>query len=247
MESGSASVSLSTNHSPPSSYSSKSDISVSSLSQGGSIYFIPTCNDALKPVVGMKFRTLDQDIEFYKVYALECGFGVRRGGGRKEGDVIVLKQGYKTGQNNIKHIRRCPSCRVDCKVRLTLTFIGVQDIAFEPRHTNTFVVGHDKKSMKSMKKLDFGHKKFVMDCEKAHIGPVRSHRIFKELIGGYSQVGASAVDFKNSRRDMLAYIGEPAEFEAKWTALLAEFPLVKRWWFDILGFQPTFAMSCLVA
>ncbi|KAL8141705.1 hypothetical protein V2J09_014737 [Rumex salicifolius] len=210
MESGSASVSLSAIHSPSSSYSSESDISVSGLSQGGSIYFIPTCDDALKPVVSIKFRTLDQAIEFYKVYALECGFGVRRGGDRKEGNVIVLKylhsskQGYKTGDNNIKHIQRCPSSRVGCKARLTLTYIGSQGykiIAFEPRHTHTFVVGHDKQFMKSMRKLDFEHKKFVMDCEKAYISPVRSHRIFKEL------VGASVVDFKNFRRDMLAYIG----------------------------------------
>ena len=51
------------------------------------------------------------------------------------------------------------------------------------------------------------HKKFVMDCEKASIGPVRCHRIFKEIIGSYSQIGASAVDFKNYRHDMMAYIG----------------------------------------
>ncbi|KAL8143166.1 hypothetical protein V2J09_016198 [Rumex salicifolius] len=94
MESGSASVSLSSTHSPPSSYSSESDISVSgnsisSLSQGGSIYFIPTCDDALKPVVDMKFSTLDQAIEFYKVYALECGFNVRCGGDRKKGNARV--------------------------------------------------------------------------------------------------------------------------------------------------------------
>ncbi|KAL8128916.1 hypothetical protein V2J09_018071 [Rumex salicifolius] len=84
--------------------------------------------------------------------------------------------------------------------------VGYKIVSLEERHTHELVAEKDIPFMRSMRKLNFGQKKFVMDCEKASIGPVR-YRLFKEIVEGYSQVGASAVDFKNYRRDMLAYIG----------------------------------------
>ncbi|XP_031096835.1 protein FAR1-RELATED SEQUENCE 5-like [Ipomoea triloba] len=54
--------------------------------------------------------------------------------------------------------------------------------------------------------LDAGHQIFVASCVRANIGPTRSYRLFKEIAGEYSNVGAISVDFQNFKRDLMAYI-----------------------------------------
>ncbi|XP_031096934.1 protein FAR1-RELATED SEQUENCE 5-like [Ipomoea triloba] len=54
--------------------------------------------------------------------------------------------------------------------------------------------------------LDAGHQLFVASCVRANIGPTRSYRLFKEIVGEYSNVGATGVDFKTFKRDLMAYI-----------------------------------------
>ncbi|VFQ60774.1 unnamed protein product [Cuscuta campestris] len=60
--------------------------------------------------------------------------------------------------------------------------------------------------LKLNRNLDIGHKKFMLNCAKANIGTMKSYRLFKESVGGYDNVGATAVDFKNFKRDLKAYI-----------------------------------------
>ncbi|VFQ83051.1 unnamed protein product [Cuscuta campestris] len=60
--------------------------------------------------------------------------------------------------------------------------------------------------LKINRNIDLGHKKFILNCAKANIGTMKSYRLFKESVGGYSSVGAPAVDFKNFKRDLKAYI-----------------------------------------
>ncbi|RAL54253.1 hypothetical protein DM860_001381 [Cuscuta australis] len=46
-----------------------------------------------------------------------------------------------------------------------------------------------------------------VDCKaRANIGPMKSYRLFKESVGGFNNVGATAIDFKNFKRDLKAYI-----------------------------------------
>jgi hypothetical protein len=52
-----------------------------------SLQFVPACDDAMKPVVGMKFDSLQAVGEFYKAYAHEVGFSVRIGA---QGKVISV-------------------------------------------------------------------------------------------------------------------------------------------------------------
>ncbi|KAL8140488.1 hypothetical protein V2J09_006509 [Rumex salicifolius] len=89
-------------------------------------------------------------------------------------------------------------CNRQEKVTIHLVHeIGYKIVKLEERHTHELVAEKDRQFMCSRRKLNFEHKKFIMDCEKASIGPVRSHRLFNEIVGGYSQVGAYAVVFKN--------------------------------------------------
>jgi hypothetical protein len=56
------------------------------------LQFVPTCDDALKPVVGMKFDSLQAIEEFYKAYAHEVGFSARIGAQGKVTDVVENKR-----------------------------------------------------------------------------------------------------------------------------------------------------------
>ncbi|XP_019172847.1 PREDICTED: protein FAR1-RELATED SEQUENCE 5-like [Ipomoea nil] len=54
--------------------------------------------------------------------------------------------------------------------------------------------------------LDAGHQMFIASCVRTNIGYVRSYKLFREIVGEYSNVGATGVDFKNFKRDLMAYI-----------------------------------------
>ncbi|XP_019150588.1 PREDICTED: protein FAR1-RELATED SEQUENCE 5-like [Ipomoea nil] len=60
--------------------------------------------------------------------------------------------------------------------------------------------------MKVNRKLDFGHQAFMANCAKANVGTSQGVRILKEFVSGYENVGATSVDFQNSKRDFHAYI-----------------------------------------
>ncbi|GER50739.1 FAR1-related protein, partial [Striga asiatica] len=47
------------------------------ISPGGTKYWIPQCEDALKPHNGQRFRALSEAVEFYQLYASTVGFDVR--------------------------------------------------------------------------------------------------------------------------------------------------------------------------
>ncbi|KAL8129394.1 hypothetical protein V2J09_018549 [Rumex salicifolius] len=228
--------------------------------------------------------------------------------------LLCNRQGYKTGQNKTKNVRPRVSFMFGCIAKVTIRLVhGVvyKIVTFEERHTQELVAEKDKQFMRSRRKLHFEHKKFVMDCEKASIGPVRSHRyslvfilftgldhqkssvmfgaslIFKEDSESYiwllekfneamvhhpkviltdrdpSMKSAIKQVFQNSRHRLYiwyimkkvhaktkydtamgeafrtklnkiiwSHTLEPTDFEAQWTSLLDEFPLVKRRWFD---------------
>lgn len=60
--------------------------------------------------------------------------------------------------------------------------------------------------MKVNRRLQPSHHHFVANCARANIGPVKSYHLFKEIVGGYENIGATSVDFRNFKRDLQAYI-----------------------------------------
>lgn len=60
--------------------------------------------------------------------------------------------------------------------------------------------------LKSSRNMTLFHKKFIFDNSILNVGPNKSSRLIKERVGGYENVGASLVDFKNFNRDVKAYI-----------------------------------------
>ncbi|GER49602.1 FAR1-related protein, partial [Striga asiatica] len=61
------------------------------ISPGSTQYYTPLCDHDLKPFVGQEFKTLDDGLQFYKKYAVECGFDIRRSTLSKSNDVVYDK------------------------------------------------------------------------------------------------------------------------------------------------------------
>ncbi|GER29065.1 FAR1-related protein [Striga asiatica] len=100
------------------------------ISPGGTKYWIPECDDTLKPHNGQRFRSLNEAVEFYQLYASTVGFDARHSTLVKSRDNTVLwkylvcsREGYKqrakTGQpvlNDNRVLgtfnRKCRGCHV---------------------------------------------------------------------------------------------------------------------------------------
>ena len=48
----------------------------------------------------------------------------------------------------------------------------------------------------------------MLSCAHANMGPVKSYKLLKEMVGGHCHVGAMKNDFKNFKRDIMTYINE---------------------------------------
>ncbi|XP_019189534.1 PREDICTED: protein FAR1-RELATED SEQUENCE 5-like [Ipomoea nil] len=154
------------------------------ISPGLNKYWCPVCADSLKPHVGQKFDSLDGAIAFYKQYAGAVGFYCRQGSNRRRRDGVVVEKHVLCSREGFKQ-----TISVDAKTNKV------------KRRRVTNRVGY-----KVNRSLDAGHQMFIASCFRANIGSVRSYRLFKEIVGDYSNVGATGVDFKNFKRDLMAYI-----------------------------------------
>ncbi|KAH6776806.1 hypothetical protein C2S51_000086 [Perilla frutescens var. frutescens] len=184
-------------------------------------YFIPHCE--LKPTVEQSFKTLDEGVKFYRIYAESSGFDIRLGSEKKSKDgTIIWKCVYcsREGEKNavvkigdssdaVKTKKRRVSKRSNCRARIVFRFCcekGYIVKLFEERHSHPLVSDDFKRFMKVNRNLDDVHKNFVLNCARANIGAMRCYRLFKEGVGSYSDVGCTGVDFKNYASDLRAYI-----------------------------------------
>ncbi|KAL8142990.1 hypothetical protein V2J09_016022, partial [Rumex salicifolius] len=154
------SVTTGEDHNSPGYVDSKSDDGSStgsvSLSQGGSIYYLPTCDNNMKPSLGMVFRTMDGGVNFYMVYADAYGFVVRFGSLHKEAEVPVLRsllcyrKGYKIGQTKTKNVRACASFRFGCTSKVAIRLVhgvGYKIVTLEERHTHELCVAIEEREV----------------------------------------------------------------------------------------------------
>ncbi|VFQ93389.1 unnamed protein product [Cuscuta campestris] len=192
--------------------------------------FAPPCPDESKPRVGMLFLIIEDGIAFYNNYAALVGFDTRKSTSTKSRDGVIVWQYVvcnREGRKNVssmprplaqdredsdpipKKKRRCISNRIGCKARVTLRLsgnVGYSIVFFEEHHNHHMLSAPCRPFLKLNRNLDIGHKKFILNCAKANIGTMKSYRLFKESVGGYDNIGATAVDFKNFKRDLKAYI-----------------------------------------
>ncbi|GER26204.1 FAR1-related protein [Striga asiatica] len=190
--------------------------------------FVPNCKPELKPFIGQRFSVLDDAYEFYRQYA-ECGFDIRRSTKKKSSDgflirsyIVCSREGeknysrdYTDGDSGSIKKRRRVSKRINCEAKLITKFAGQKGYVvdkFVEYHSHPLASQNHKHLMGVSRNMDAGHQNFILNCARANIGPMQSYKLFKEVVGGYSNVGCTSVDFKNFSRDLKAYaIGVDAQ------------------------------------
>lgn len=193
------------------------------MSISGVVNFVPICDNMMKPFKGKIFLTLEDGIVFYKSYAAISGFDIRLGPTKKSDNIITWKyifcnrEGEKNAirdegiadKDSFHKKRRRMSKRVGCMARMVLRYSAGEGYVvkkFVESHNHTFVSEHLRHFMKVNRNLDFIHQEHILNCNRANIGPMKSYKLYKEMVGGHSNVGCTIVDFKNYSRDLKAYI-----------------------------------------
>ncbi|KAL1564053.1 protein FAR1-RELATED SEQUENCE 5-like [Salvia divinorum] len=100
--------------------------------------YIPVCDEALKPMIGMKFKPLVEGVEFYEHYARSVGFGIWKQGYKSVHGIIKWQYLTSSRQGSKKFIpghaskssevsakkRRCRSFRCECLAKLNLSYFS---------------------------------------------------------------------------------------------------------------------------
>ncbi|XP_019158355.1 PREDICTED: protein FAR1-RELATED SEQUENCE 5-like [Ipomoea nil] len=202
---------------------------VMDVSPDGTKFWTPSCDEAVRPFEGHTFPSLAHGIDFYRQYASLVGFDVRCSSLRRNREGVVVKdllvcsrEGFKQAvqgsvvvdaaldQAPVAPKRRRVSNWVGCRARLVLKMVddGVFVVHFiEHRHNHCLCSDVAKPFLRGNRSMDVQHQIFVLKCARANVGPNRSFRLAREFAGSYSNVGATCVDFKNLKRDLMAFIG----------------------------------------
>ncbi|XP_057808642.1 protein FAR1-RELATED SEQUENCE 5-like [Salvia miltiorrhiza] len=181
---------------------------------------IPKCDRDLIPRIGQAFRTLEEEVQFYYKYANTCGFGTRLSYRKKAEDgtithrhIVCNRAGLKSDSKSSsskksmkpKKKRKTVSTRVDCMARIVFRLeavVGYVVHDFYEEHTHHMVPASKRHLMKSRRNVGYVHQMFLLCGMKANIGPMRTFRFFKEIVGNYDDVGYTSIDFKNYARDL---------------------------------------------
>ncbi|XP_057791280.1 protein FAR1-RELATED SEQUENCE 5-like [Salvia miltiorrhiza] len=145
--------------------------------------FFPECDDSLKPRVGLVFPTLEVAEEFYDNYARDCGFETRKGSIRRTKDGTIRKRWmYCNREGGYYKI-----------------------VTFNEGHTHTMITEISRQFMMTNRKVGDVQQMIIQSAVKANIGPMKSFRFYKELVGKYDDVGCTSRDFRNYTRDLKGY------------------------------------------
>ncbi|XP_057784803.1 protein FAR1-RELATED SEQUENCE 5-like [Salvia miltiorrhiza] len=168
----------------------------------------------------MIFSTLHEAVEFYKDYAKLCGFDTRMSTNRKNKDDIITRQYVvckregvwkKAKEPRVRFSdkgtkkRKTTSCKVDCKAKVIIKIVlgnCYKFAEFWEGHTHSMVPLPTRDLMQSNRNVDEFQQRFIISGIKANIGPMRSFRMFREIMGSYDRVGCTSNDFKNFARDL---------------------------------------------
>ncbi|XP_019153500.1 PREDICTED: protein FAR1-RELATED SEQUENCE 5-like [Ipomoea nil] len=223
-------IDIQSTNNPSLSPSSSSNGHTLTISPGMTQYWTPHCEDEIKPAVDMIFKTLDAGIEFYKHYAAKVWFDTRsssvvtaRDGTKIQKQIVCNREGFKNtgaqhcpsqssadaGEGPSRLKRRRVSNRTGCRARIMFKYIGAtgyQITTFIEKHNHNMSSVLARQFLKGNRNISSVHQKFILDCAKANIGASKSHGLYSNIVGDYSEVGATVVDFKNVIRDLRAYI-----------------------------------------
>ena len=178
--------------------------------------WVPRFPDTKKPKVGKVYQTLAQAEQDYRDYASIVGLDVRTGTSHTFARSKVIsvkwlrcsKEGYKNELRGNRK-RTTSSDRCGCNARISFKYMFPDSYvvsSFIEEHTHDMLPNYAHHLLKRNRRMAIGHKKFMISCAKANLGPFGSHKLLKEIMGGYMNVNSTAIDFKNYKRDLMANI-----------------------------------------
>ncbi|XP_022023583.1 protein FAR1-RELATED SEQUENCE 5-like [Helianthus annuus] len=199
------------------------------LSPSAERTFKPSVPSSITPVVGMVFSSLDAAYEFYQIYAKKGGFCVRKGSQTEKNGFIAYKyytcskEGHKPfkkfdgvlevvkdGKKPRKGRNR-PSIRTGCNAHIALYSDDGKSYnlyRFVEQHNHTLISQEDMQFVPSSRNLTVMKQKRIYSLSTLNLGPVKSFNIMRTEYGGFEEVGATAVDCKNFKRDLNCFIEE---------------------------------------
>ncbi|KAK9668928.1 hypothetical protein RND81_13G096500 [Saponaria officinalis] len=154
---------------------------------------VPHCPEDLKPSIGKTFSTLEEDLSFYKEYAKTCGFTSRLDSSKSVKGTITHKQCIcsKEGhgkQEGVKRKRAVTRVGCDAKVNFKRLDTGEYVIYdFVEGHNHAMITPDTMVHLKSCRDLNLVHKKMIMDNSRVNHGPVKTFRMFKEILKNFSR------------------------------------------------------------
>ncbi|XP_057791261.1 protein FAR1-RELATED SEQUENCE 5-like [Salvia miltiorrhiza] len=186
--------------------------------------WFPECDDNKKHFVGQIFNDLVKAVKFYSKYAKACGFVSRKSTKSVSDDgtirsqyVLCNREGSAPNADRLlladdycpkKKCKRS-SCKVGCEAKIIF-----QIMSYGRYYVRIFIEGHNHKMvlagtrhlLPSNRKIEPIHQYFIHAGIKANFGPMRTFRMYAELVGGFDKAGCTSIDFKNYVRDLKVHI-----------------------------------------
>ncbi|KAK9740272.1 hypothetical protein RND81_03G024000 [Saponaria officinalis] len=189
------------------------------------------------PFIGQEFVDLEEVVKLYRMYALACGFYVRRYTTKKWRDgtvksklLVCNRQGFTYAKKVNKEIvvadtatpedaepcvgdkprRKSKVTRIGCNARLRVSAVkGVLVVdRFHAGHNHELVEVKDRQFQKLATRLQKYHKELILFNSRLKIGASKTYRMCKEHVSGFENIGASLNQIKKFHRDVKCYINE---------------------------------------
>lgn len=181
--------------------------------------WIPSCDLKFVPNVGQIFNSLEEAYNFYFEYGKHSGFDIRRSVQKTHKDGTILRKhfccsraGHIIKDHDLTESHRKTMKKMcDCKANIVLKFVGLNGYvvnSVKEVHNHELATSEGMQFMKSNRQSIDSYTGFIMKSSRVNIGPTKAYSLLKEMIGGYSSIGATVVDFKNINRDVKLYIGD---------------------------------------
>ncbi|XP_063941511.1 protein FAR1-RELATED SEQUENCE 5-like [Daucus carota subsp. sativus] len=107
--------------------------------------------------------------------------------------------------------RRTVSKRCGCKARLVMKYMFPNKyfvMSLIDVHNHPLASETGWQFLRASREMTVGLRNVVYDAAKANIGCSKTYTLVKEMVGGYSNVGATLCDFRNFNRDLKSYVGD---------------------------------------
>ncbi|XP_035837206.1 protein FAR1-RELATED SEQUENCE 1-like [Helianthus annuus] len=193
----------------------------------------------------MVFSSLDDCYSMYVKYAKECGFSVRKGTTKTNSKGVLHIKYYLCTRSGLykdkkvdtldpnqkeRVVRSNFSKRTDCGALLCVLFeAGSWKVyKFVEEHNHDLVECPDKHFLSTERHLTQLQKHVIHSMSKLNLGPVKAFNVMKTCFGGFEDVGASKVEFKNYKRYSMVFVPFTAVGSQPKVVVLDQDPAMKK-------------------